>query len=629
MPRLAIGLLATSAHKKYRDQIIACRQTWVAEAEPLGVPVLFFGGGHHHDEAPLVNLPGVLDDYSSASDKQYLGLKYLYENHPSDFYFFAGTDNYILIKRMLVLLESYDPNDLLYIGGHGWHRNINGKAIYFHSGGGGFILSHALMTSLDEKGILTREALRRWREICVGELSYLKDACDVGMAYFLATYVPEFKIVRDKRFYGCSCYGRNHNDSQPCCMYGNSPDWNSLVTLHYMEAPMIKDFHLYLSNEGAASMCDSRWTLVTCIVNIPKQQVKCLRFVLGLYVNLVVLCQPHLRDEVMALRKSYGLQDHTHIVSQFKRALSPSISTSSFSNFPLSNKLQAVYTAMDLAPFEKENVAVEHFYGWINCDIDFVTHPHSPQLYRALQQYREKCSFCILDENLTTSANFFTGSKSSFREISKFDTIQAAHKSDANLFHFYHSDDFAVLANYDHIRVNPSFLLNGFISGTRSKGAYSLCLEASSKLLDDVENDHCILGINDKVKLLSELFESAWALEQGKVVKRVLDTLDEMQSLPGFENALIALGNSSLIGPGRNSSQSFAVVTMNLKLSVKEILENPLIKDLSFHHAMVIYADVSLGYHSLCHHRIIIVPKSEASRFAVPDEKTRVTLTMK
>ena len=185
MNKLVMGLLATSINKKYREQIKACRETWIPLAEKMGVPVLLFGGYHKPEETPVINLPDVQEDYDSCTYKQSLGLKYMYEKHPSEFYFFGGTDNYVVTERLLKYLEDFDFSDPISIGGHADIRHMGLEFYPFLSGGGGVIISHPLMKRLYDGNFLSRDICILWEKLCLKYGQSLSYACDATLAYVL------------------------------------------------------------------------------------------------------------------------------------------------------------------------------------------------------------------------------------------------------------------------------------------------------------------------------------------------------------------------------------------------------------------------------------------------------------
>jgi len=175
------------------------------EAEKLGVKVYRFGGFHVDPELPVINLPGVKEDYESAFWMQFHGMKYVLDRQPSDFYYVIGTDAFPAVGRLLKFLESFDAKDYWYIGGHGWTRNFE-TPLYFHSGGAGFIISHPVIVTLDHHRIFEEAVLRpHWAQLVDRYRCVTFVACDVAMAYYIRLVAPYTKTVKDNRFMACSC----------------------------------------------------------------------------------------------------------------------------------------------------------------------------------------------------------------------------------------------------------------------------------------------------------------------------------------------------------------------------------------------------------------------------------------
>ena len=95
-----------------------------------------------------INLQGVKNDYLSASYKQFLGMKYIYENYKTKFVICVGTDTYLNIPKLISYINNFDYTDFLYIGGHGCERQIGTKKYYFHSGGPGFIITYNILKKI-------------------------------------------------------------------------------------------------------------------------------------------------------------------------------------------------------------------------------------------------------------------------------------------------------------------------------------------------------------------------------------------------------------------------------------------------------------------------------------------------
>ena len=130
-----------------------------------------------------INLPGVKDDYLSASYKQFLGMKYIYENYKTKFIICCGTDTYLNIPKLLLYINTFDYNDCLYIGGHGCNRQIGGKNYYFHSGGPGFIITYNCLKKIYN---LLDNLMEKWINICnIDKMQRRIPSCDVAISYYL------------------------------------------------------------------------------------------------------------------------------------------------------------------------------------------------------------------------------------------------------------------------------------------------------------------------------------------------------------------------------------------------------------------------------------------------------------
>jgi len=136
---IVICIFACATIDKYKNQILKINDTWGKYAENKGIKVLYFLGEEPTDliDDKYVYLKGVSNDYLSASYKQNLGLKYIYENYDAKYVYCCGTDTYINIEKLILYLKTFNDHDKLYIGGGGnntLYRNIGNRMIYYHSG---------------------------------------------------------------------------------------------------------------------------------------------------------------------------------------------------------------------------------------------------------------------------------------------------------------------------------------------------------------------------------------------------------------------------------------------------------------------------------------------------------------
>jgi len=241
---------------KYNEQIRVINDTWgkLCNTCESDVKLLYFLGEKTNEDSFIgnnyIHLHGVLDDYSSASHKQYQGLKYIHENFKYKFVFCCGTDTYVNIPKMLQLKNYFDYNVNDLIGGDiGW-RVINSSRYLFFFGGAGFILTNKALSLLYP---LLPNIMDKWSEICIHNKTEFDptdkfyntekdliidknniDSCDVSISYFLQQ--PEINttlINLPKLFYFCNYIGVTYHPEDP--IYLNKPVYTDhIITCHLM-----------------------------------------------------------------------------------------------------------------------------------------------------------------------------------------------------------------------------------------------------------------------------------------------------------------------------------------------------------------------------------------------------------
>jgi hypothetical protein len=542
-----------------------------------------FAGYLPSDDYPLVNLEGVGEDYASSFLKQFLGLKYLVENCPADFYLFGGTDNYFVVDRLLDYLQEFNPEEKWYIGGHGYLRLFEqNNELYFHSGGAGFILSRALARQLYEASIFSREIEDDFKKIlqhaawCRG-IQFEVLPCDVAIAYYIQRLNTDFSslTIKDNRFKGCSCYGTSHNDTVQCCDRNTSiSEWDALFTCHYMESWSIRHYHTYLY-PGEAENSDSLndWTLVTAFFNTQKylaedehqQPSEDSEYVMSLNVNLVIYCDPEFAEFFREKRAKHHLTAKTKIVSfsldqsKFYSYQEKIIHNRSHTNSSReegnsylhliagSTKFEVVQDAIEKDYFRVGDAHDRSYFGWIDIGICKTNGSHRGEIYRALNQRRQKCSFCYIDytprgvmKNLDryyncgrcgTACGFFTGERAYLSKLcevfgQEFEkTVEAGygHAEEQiipplyleyrELFDFYYGDYHLLFSNYDYIRREPSAVLNRIIVKARLDGHHQLQLDAGWKLWTSIRAGHCQLELPQLLQLADEIVIAAFYLQ--------------------------------------------------------------------------------------------------------------------
>ena len=232
-------MYACGIHDKYKQQILKINETW---GNTDKVKILYFFGEEKSEEFTSDNyiyLENVKDDYLSASYKQYLGLKYVYENYKTKFIFCCGTDTFINIPKLLNFIQQFNYNEDLYIGGHRDYRKIYDKDIYFHSGGPGFIITPSCLEKLDLNNIMND-----WETVCnENNFQFMLSAADVSIAYFLQK--NNVKIHKSNNFHHCNYLGH------PCCI--NTIDTKNIISCHNMRLEDFDNFNHLLQEDTSVN----------------------------------------------------------------------------------------------------------------------------------------------------------------------------------------------------------------------------------------------------------------------------------------------------------------------------------------------------------------------------------------
>lgn len=554
--KLVIGLLGTTINPKYRAQIVACRATWIPEAEKLQVPVVIFGGYHVDPQIPVVNLPHAAEDYYSAFNKQFLGLKYLYDKYDADFYFFAGTDNYIFTNRLLKLIENYNSSELLYVGGSGDDRNINGTVIHFYSGGGGFLLSRGVLCLLNDHNLLSLQATEVWRAACADQSLY--PACDVAIAYLAHIY--NFTFINDPNFKGCNCYGLGATEDK---WYPNPPDWSKIYTCHYMEPYMLKYFQQH--NSPWEAVVDDEIWLVSKMNRIN-------HFLLGLQCRKIIFCESNLVSQLAEYESPYT----TILITA--------------SN----NKYELIAQAIaDGRP---------KWLVWLDSDINEQCGSDYQAVYDILKLKRDKISFPYTGHN--NNIKLISGSVSSWQEI-------ASVTSDEQLINLketcqvYYSDTQYILANYSHIYWGASHIIKNIINPARSKCQYQLAYDAANQVLSALKNNLTETKLENKIMLAEDLYIATFYLNKNDICLSALQYLNELfeQDSTIFNlRAQHYISNTNYFW-SRLPDKNFVVIDWSGDISNLKLEVNPGYK-------IIVYAEVPLTYKSFCFREVIVLPRN-------------------
>jgi len=248
-----ILLFACYTVEKYKVQISLINQTWGKKCEEYRVKIFYFLGEEKSDGfqdtdfIKYVNLPGVQNDYLSASYKQFLGLQYIYEKCHPKFIYCAGTDTYVNIPKMVKYIKTFPHQECLYIGGDGDTRQIGNRNWYYHSGGAGFIITYPCLERLyDSLPTLMDE----WTTLChAHQVPHLIAACDVSLSYYVQQPKIQAVVITQNMFFSNSNY-------QGWPWRVNQVDCTRVICCHFMNEQNFHDYtHLLEKNDYYLHNC--------------------------------------------------------------------------------------------------------------------------------------------------------------------------------------------------------------------------------------------------------------------------------------------------------------------------------------------------------------------------------------
>lgn len=242
--KLIINIFACATIDKYKKEILKINETWGKRCEEKGVKLLFFLGEEKTeliDNNKYIYLENVKNDYLSATFKQNLGLKYIYENYQTEYIHICGTDTYINIDKLLIYLYQFDSNEKLYIGGDGMYRYIGNENLYFHNGGSGFIISYSILYELYP---YLFNLFDYYQKLCIqSNTQYLIPACDVLLAYYIQK-IDNIKIIKSNSFKGCNHKG--YANTLKCC----DSNIKDIIACHYMDLDDFDEYKELLENNN-------------------------------------------------------------------------------------------------------------------------------------------------------------------------------------------------------------------------------------------------------------------------------------------------------------------------------------------------------------------------------------------
>ena len=204
-----VVLVFTSALNLH-ERALCCQNTWLRDFK-YGYLI---GGNVIDPDLKMISAGDFVgEDYASASDKQYYGLKKLYEMFPQKKWFFiTGCDAYLFAENLTATLQEFDSDKDYFVGGDFFKASVCGTDFLMPRGGPGFALSRSLVKKIIDNLNTIMSKIKTFDP-------WLQSACDRTLCYFIltmfnvkATYADGFYTWPPHRypekFYGNE-YGEN------------------------------------------------------------------------------------------------------------------------------------------------------------------------------------------------------------------------------------------------------------------------------------------------------------------------------------------------------------------------------------------------------------------------------------
>ena len=242
--RLLLMIFGCNTKAKYHDQLEMIAKTYQLQADRVGVQVVIILESDTRPLTPsratVVNLPTVDDSYTSNVPKTFLGLKWIKDQSIQyDFVLALGTDAYPNVPKLHRYLQDYNPDEPIYLGGHGDHRNFP-VPLWFHSGGPGFILSR---TAVDRLHPWLAMIPDDWAALCTHD-KFFVGAGDMAIAYYLMLYIPEIQIIKTPGIIFSHC---NHR-GLPC--HRGKQKIEDLLSCHSMNPKDMEEYYQLLESNN-------------------------------------------------------------------------------------------------------------------------------------------------------------------------------------------------------------------------------------------------------------------------------------------------------------------------------------------------------------------------------------------
>ena len=499
---LCIFVFACATIPKYKADIIKIEETWGLRAKQLGVKVLYMLGQEPTDLIgdQYIYLEGVGNDYLSASTKQNLGLKYIHDHVHVNFTYSCGSDTYVNVDKLLHLLANYDPNEPLYLGGHGEYRQIGPDVVYFHSGGGGFVVSKSMVERLYDS---LDDLLIQWTQVCQDQhVEYLIPACDVCIAYYIHLFKGHC-IMLWGAFLGCNhlgdpcCVGHVRMSQMITCHRMTLPDFDYLSKF-YREVDYLRDQPIYPHRElpnctmiFACYSVDSAQKVSSCVT------LPCYQIYYGTRETLRLIANMRWSNGYQALTIFYELETSDLSFLSFLSLLKRTIQNNPFGTdrFLWVNHENPLMTAENLVP-------IIHHQETKNLRL-YVTQI-IPESSHMIYQVSTDLIMCNQGSSLLLSQIFRNPTKG----ISSYDVNESDMTSDSVVLGSGHVEH--MIKNFLGSKCDAQYIEEQILTPLQNRSIHRVVSQLACDLITSIDQGELVVKENIHIRILFRYYVSAY-----------------------------------------------------------------------------------------------------------------------
>jgi hypothetical protein len=393
---------------------------------------------------------------------------------------------------------------------------------------------------------------------------------------------PDYKTIVNPNFRGCDYLGKIGGSHEHCC----SCEIMSTLVCENMSPSAMETFQIALDYKPRIHKTpspDSGWTFVTAFFDLTSKTdvtsasrslehyMNSSHSTMALNENLVIFCEPKMKQFFEDQRASYGLLSKTLIITmEFEDTPLHKYHSKITQNridkpyhFDLRNNPSYFLFCISRCSLIKSAIENNHFksthFAWINICLQRMGLRNIEHLVDVVSTKRDKFSTLYIDyqpKSLVSNlpeyyqwgrcgmcSGFYTGNTEYMWEFcdrmeKKFiETVEAGYGhadeqlfsqvyfDDPSIFEFYYGDYQQMVTNYKYIRENVDITLRLLIPKSREKGDHKVCLDACKFVLSSLSQGTIRLRKDQLISLMDDMFMASYYLKDKDSVLAVFNIL--------------------------------------------------------------------------------------------------------